>query len=88
MLLAHPRTSDASSHPSSSCTYNYLPLLLLLLFPRSAWAYSEKTKRQTLQKADIQRAIRRTYTFDFLEPMLRNGVARGRREEDPEEDEK
>jgi hypothetical protein len=38
--------------------------------PRS-WHYSERSKRRTLQKDDIQTAITQTETFDFLEDVIK-----------------
>ncbi len=35
-----------------------------------SWCYSEKNKRRTLQKEDIQAAIRKTEIFDFLVDVI------------------
>lgn len=43
--------------------------LLLLIVDRS-WCFSEKNKRRTLQKEDIQAAIRKTEIFDFLADVI------------------
>lgn len=43
--------------------------LLLLIVDRS-WCFSEKNKRRTLQKEDIQAAIRKTEIFDFLVDVI------------------
>lgn len=37
--------------------------------PRS-WGFSEKSKRRTLQRDDIQSAIAHTETFDFLQDVI------------------
>lgn len=36
-----------------------------------SWGFSEKSKRRTLQKDDIQMAIAHTETFDFLQDVSR-----------------
>jgi nuclear transcription factor Y, gamma len=35
-----------------------------------SWSYSEKNKRRTLQKEDIQTAIEKTDVFDFLVEVI------------------
>lgn len=35
-----------------------------------SWCYSEKSKRRTLQKEDIQTAIKYTEIFDFLVDVI------------------
>ena len=35
-----------------------------------AWCYSEQNKRRTLQKEDVQMAIKKTDIFDFLEQII------------------
>ncbi|CAB1103241.1 unnamed protein product [Ectocarpus sp. CCAP 1310/34] len=40
--------------------------MFILELTLRSWCYSEKNKRRTLQKEDIQAAIRETGIFDFL----------------------
>jgi len=40
--------------------------LFILELTLRSWCYSEKSKRRTLQKDDIQTAIKYTDVFDFL----------------------
>ncbi|CAM9772267.1 unnamed protein product [Ectocarpus sp. 12 AP-2014] len=40
--------------------------MFILELTLRSWCYSEKNKRRTLQKEDIQAAIRKTDIFDFL----------------------
>ncbi len=40
--------------------------LFILELTLRSWCYSEKNKRRTLQREDVQMAIRRTEIFDFL----------------------
>ena len=44
--------------------------LFILELTLRSWAYSEGNKRRTLQKEDIQTAIRRTDIFDFLVDVI------------------
>jgi len=44
--------------------------LFILELTLRSWAYSEGNKRRTLQKDDIQTAIRRTDIFDFLVDVI------------------
>lgn len=44
--------------------------LFILELSLRSWAYSEGNKRRTLQKEDIQTAIRRTDIFDFLVDVI------------------
>merc|ERR1719440_1735306 len=40
--------------------------MFILELTLRSWCYSEQNKRRTLQKEDIQTAIRKTEIFDFL----------------------
>mmetsp|Transcript_2782 Transcript_2782/g.4169 ORF Transcript_2782/g.4169 Transcript_2782/m.4169 type:complete len:128 (+) Transcript_2782:126-509(+) len=44
--------------------------IFILELTLRSWSFSEKNKRRTLQKEDIQTAIERTNVFDFLEPVI------------------
>jgi histone H3/H4 len=44
--------------------------MFILELTLRAWGYSEKNKRRTLQKEDIQTAIRNTDIFDFLVDVI------------------
>ncbi|CAM9391880.1 unnamed protein product [Ectocarpus sp. 6 AP-2014] len=44
--------------------------MFILELTLRSWCYSEKNKRRTLQKEDIQAAIRKTEIFDFLVDVI------------------
>ena len=44
--------------------------MFILELTLRSWFYSEKNKRRTLQKEDIQTAIRKTEIFDFLVDVI------------------
>ncbi|KAG6961266.1 hypothetical protein JG687_00007776 [Phytophthora cactorum] len=44
--------------------------MFILELTLRSWGYSEKNKRRTLQKEDIQTAIRNTDIFDFLVDVI------------------
>lgn len=44
--------------------------MFILELTLRSWCYSEKNKRRTLQKDDIQTAIRKTDIFDFLVDVI------------------
>lgn len=44
--------------------------MFILELTLRSWCYSEKNKRRTLQKEDIQTAIRKTEIFDFLVDVI------------------
>eukprot|EP00616_Rhizochromulina_sp_CCMP1243_P019115 CAMPEP_0118973472 /NCGR_PEP_ID=MMETSP1173-20130426/10183_1 /TAXON_ID=1034831 /ORGANISM="Rhizochromulina marina cf, Strain CCMP1243" /LENGTH=143 /DNA_ID=CAMNT_0006923131 /DNA_START=15 /DNA_END=446 /DNA_ORIENTATION=- len=44
--------------------------MFILELTLRSWCYSEQNKRRTLQKEDIQTAIRRTEIFDFLVDVI------------------
>merc|ERR1712087_1047037 len=44
--------------------------MFILELTLRSWSYSESNKRKTLQKEDIQMAIRRTDIFDFLVDVI------------------
>ncbi|CAM9149032.1 unnamed protein product [Choristocarpus tenellus] len=44
--------------------------MFILELTLRSWCYSEKNKRRTLQKEDIQTAIRNTEIFDFLVDVI------------------
>lgn len=53
-----------------SITAFLCPQSLLCGCPGRSWCYSEKSKRRTLQKEDIQTAIKYTEIFDFLVDVI------------------
>jgi len=44
--------------------------MFILELTLRSWCYSEKNKRRTLQKEDIQTAIKKTEIFDFLVDVI------------------
>ncbi|CAM9727170.1 unnamed protein product [Chrysoparadoxa australica] len=44
--------------------------MFILELTLRSWCYSEKNKRRTLQKEDIQTAVARTAIFDFLREAI------------------
>lgn len=44
--------------------------MFILELTLRSWSYSERNKRRTLQKEDIQTAIRNTDIFDFLVDVI------------------
>ena len=57
---------------SSGSRQSWTNVGLCVLASRSyrSWCYSEKNKRRTLQKEDIQTAIKKTEIFDFLVDVI------------------
>ena len=45
--------------------------MFILELTLRSWCYSEKSKRKTLEKEDIQTALRRTDAFDFLAEVVK-----------------
>jgi histone H3/H4 len=45
--------------------------MFILELTLRSWCYSEQNKRRTLQKEDVQAAIKKTDIFDFLVDVIR-----------------
>lgn len=66
----HQRSIRAHPHAVVSLTLGWLLLRRPGPLRIRSWCYSEKNKRRTLQKEDIQAAIRKTEIFDFLVDVI------------------
>ena len=60
----NPKPNQSTTNISNTLhTPHFNPLIKL---PHRSWCYSERSKRRTLQKEDIQAAIAHTDILDFL----------------------